>query len=60
MVCLHLIDVELPIPSLFNPINNDIPNPIEPNDIAKALGHMDKDNNYIEEVPYNGPYCETP
>ena len=60
MVCLHLIDVELPITSLFNPINNDIPNPIEPNDIAKALGHMDKDNNYIEEVPYNGPYCETP
>ena len=60
MVCLHLIDVELPIPSLFNPINNDIPNPIEPNDIAKALGHMDKDNNYIEEVPYSGPYCETP
>ena len=60
MVCLHLIDVELPIPSLFNPINNDIPNQIEPDSIAKALGHMDKDNNYIEEVPYNGPYCETP
>ena len=63
MVCLHLIDVELPIPSLFNPINNDIPNPIEPNDIAKALGHMDEDGSYIKEPkykPYNGPYCETP
>ena len=57
MALLHLIDVELPIPSQFNTINNDIPNPIEPNDIAKMLGHMDKDNNYIEEVP---PYCETP
>ena len=58
MVCLHLIDVELPIPSQFNTINlMKSPNQIEGDDIAKMLGHMDKDNNYIEEVP---PYCETP
>ena len=60
MALLQLIDVQIPIPSPFNPVSNDIPNPIESDSIAKALGHMDKDNNYIEEVPYNGPYCETP
>jgi len=52
MVCLHMIDVEIPIPSQFSVINNDNPNQ---NDIAKALGHMDKDNNYITDVNYE-PY----
>jgi hypothetical protein len=63
MVCLHLIDVQIPIPNPFNPINNDIPNPIESDSIAKMLGHMDEDGSYIKEPkykPYNGPYCETP
>ena len=75
---LHLIDVELPIPSLFNPLSNDIPNQIDKNDdlvndyidswyegddVAKMLGHMDSDGNYIKDdnyKPYNGPVCETP
>ena len=63
MALLQLIDVQIPIPSPFNPINNDIPNPIESDSIAKALGHMDEDGNYIKEPkhkPYDGPYCETP
>jgi hypothetical protein len=62
MVCLHLIDVELPIPSQFNTINlMKSPNQIEGDDIAKMLGHMDEDGSYIkEDNPYNGPYCETP
>lgn len=62
MVCLHLIDVELPIPSQFNTINlMKNPNQIEGDDIAKMLGHMDEDGSYIkEDNPYNGPYCETP
>ena len=60
MALLHLIDVQIPIPSPFNPVSNDIPNPIEPDSIAKMLGHMDEDGSYIKEVPYSGPYCETP
>lgn len=59
MALLHLIDVELPIPSQFNTINlMKSPNQIEGDDIAKMLGH---DGSYIkEDNPYNGPYCETP
>jgi hypothetical protein len=62
MVCLHLIDVQIPIPSQFNTINlMKSPNQIEGDDIAKMLGHMDEDGSYIkEDNPYNGPYCETP
>ena len=54
MVCLHLIDVELPIPSQFNTINNDIPNPIDKND--------DLVNDYIDSwyEDEHRPYCETP
>ena len=62
MALLHLIDVELPIPSQFNTINlMKSPNQIEGDDIAKMLGHMNEDGSYIkEDNPYNGPYCETP
>ena len=67
---LYLIDVELPIPSLFNPLSNDIPSQIDKNDdlvndyIDSWDGyHITNDENYIKEVehkPYDGPYCETP
>ena len=75
---LYLIDVELPIPNQFNVVNNDNTNTIDKNDdlvndyidswyegdgVAKMLGHMDSDGNYIKDdnyKPYNGPVCETP
>ena len=31
--------------------------------VAKMLGHMDSDGNYVKDdnyKPYNGPVCETP
>ncbi len=60
MAWLHMIDVELPIPSQFNPVNNDNTNTIDHND--------DLVNDYIDswydedsdKDKYNGPYCETP
>ena len=75
---LYLIDVELPIPNQFNVVNNDNTNTIDKNDdlvndyidswyegdgVAKMLGHMDSNGNYIKDdnyKPYNGPVCETP
>ena len=60
MAWLHMIDVELWIPSQFNPVNNDNTNTIDHND--------DLVNDYIDswydedsdKDKYNGPYCETP
>ena len=65
MALLHLIDVQIPIPNPFNSMGTMKPNPIgiREDSIAKALGHMDEDGNYIKEPkhkPYDGPYCETP
>ena len=61
MAWLHLIDVQIPITNPFNSMGTMKPNPIEPDSIAKALGHMDEDGSYIKEPkPYDGPYCETP
>ena len=68
---LHLIDVELPIPSLFNPLSNDIPNQIDKNDDlvndyidswyeGESKFREDSDGNPIKNEPYNGPVCETP
>ena len=73
---LYLIDIELPIPSQFNTISlMKSPNQIDKNDddyidswyegdgVAKMLGHMDSDGNYVKDdnyKPYNGPVCETP
>ena len=75
-IILHLIDIELPIPSQFNTISlMKSPNQIDKNDddyidswyegdgVAKMLGHMDSNGNYIKDdnyKPYNGPVCETP
>ena len=78
-IILHLIDIELPIPSQFNTIslmkspnqidkNDDLVNDYidswyEGDDVAKMLGHMDSDGNYIKDEkykPYSGPVCETP
>jgi hypothetical protein len=44
-------------------VKEGIRDDIKGDDIAKALGHMDKDNDYIKEIkykPYDGPTCETP
>ena len=63
MAWLHLIDVQIPITNPFNSMGTMKPNPIEPDSIAKALGHMDEDGSYIKEIkyePYDGPVCETP
>ena len=68
---LQLIDVELPIPSLFNPLSNDIPNQIDKNDDlvndyidswyeGESKFREDSDGNPIKNEPYNGPVCETP
>ena len=71
---LYLIDMELL--SKFNTISlMKSPNQIDKNDddyidswyegdgVAKMLGHMDSNGNYIKDdnyKPYNGPVCETP
>ena len=63
MAWLHLIDVQIPITNPFNSMGTMKPNPIEPDSIAKALGHMDEDGSYIKDIkykPYDGPVCETP
>ena len=63
MAWLHLIDVQIPITNPFNSMGTMKPNPIEPDSIAKALGHMDEDGSYIKKIkykPYDGPVCETP
>jgi len=44
-------------------VKEGIRDDIKGDDVAKALGHMDKDNDYIKEIkykPYDGPTCETP
>ena len=63
MAWLHLIDVQIPITNPFNSMGTMKPNPIEPDSIAKALGHMNEDGSYIKDIkyePYDGPVCETP
>ena len=52
MAWLHLIDVQIPITNPFNSMGTMKPNPIEPDSIAKALGHMDEDGSYIKEIKY--------
>ena len=44
-------------------VKEGIRDDIKGDDVAKALGHMDKGNDYIKEIkykPYDGPTCETP
>ena len=71
---LHMIDVELPIPSLFNPMNT--PNTIDDNDDlvndyidswyevdsndGTATNQKDKPLDSNKTNQYDGPYCETP
>ena len=64
---LHMIDVELPIPNQFNPMNT--PNTIDENDDL-VLDYIDswsevdstnqKDKPLDSTNQYDGPYCETP
>ena len=70
---LHMIDVELPIPSLFNPLDSSdgTSNTIDKNDDL-VLDYIDSwyevDSNKTNQMdstnrnykPYDGPYCETP
>ena len=44
-------------------VNDYIDSWYEGDDVAKILGHMDEDGDYIKEEqykPYGGPICETP
>ena len=44
-------------------VNDYIDSWYEGDDVAKMLGHMDSDGNYIKDEkykPYSGPVCETP
>ena len=65
-IILHLIDIELPIPSQFNTISlMKSPNQIDKNDddYIDSWYEGDSDGNYIKDdnyKPYNGPVCETP
>ena len=68
---LHMIDVELPIPSLFNPLDSSdgTSNTIDKNDDL-VLDYIDSwsevDSNKTNQMDsnktnqYDGPYCETP
>ena len=62
---LHMIDVELPIPSLFNPLDSSdgTSNTIDKNDDL-VLDYIDSwsevDSTNQKDKPYDGPYCETP
>ena len=65
-IILHLIDIELPIPSHFNTISlMKSPNQIDKNDddYIDSWYEGDSNGNYIKDdnyKPYNGPVCETP
>ena len=56
---LHLVDVELPIPSLFNPIG--ISSEVKPSEVKLSevkLSGAELETKH-ETEPYT-PYCETP
>ena len=73
---LHMIDVELPIPSLFNPLDSSdgTSNTIDENDDlvndyidswyeVDSTNQKDKpldSNDGTSTNQYDGPYCETP
>ena len=66
---LHMIDVELPIPSLFNPLDSSdgTSNTIDENDdlvndYIDSWYEVDSTNQMDSNKTnqYDGPYCETP
>ena len=68
---LHMIDVELPIPSLFNPLDSSdgTSNTIDQNDdlvndYIDSWYEVDSTNQKDKPLDstnqYDGPYCETP
>ena len=50
---LHLVDVELPIPSLFNPIG--ISSEVQPSEVKLSGAELAE-----HETELYTPYCETP
>ena len=66
---LRLVDMELLRPMKSPKVEQEglvedyIDSWYEGDDVAKILGHMDEDGDYIKEEqykPYGGPICETP
>ena len=54
---LHLVDVELPIPSLFNPIG--ISSEVKPSEVQLSGAELSGAELAEPAEPYT-PYCETP
>ena len=60
---LHLVDVELPIPSLFNPIgiSSEVqPSEVKLSEVKLSGAELEKKLETKHETELYTPYCETP